>query len=340
MRFGLFSRKVLVLDLGSAHTVLATHPPPALLRVPTQVALVQPARSRGGAESPRVLAVGEAAAEAEAPPGGVVRLVRPLERGRVRDPFAMGQLLSALLARLPRGPLPGIGPARAVGLLVPAQLDPNHGARLQALLADVGLSRVRFIEAPFAAARACGLELERPRGHMIMNLGAGTTQLAVFSMGGLVAWELLEFGGLDLDQAILNYVEVRYSAALRPADATRLKHDLGSVYPKARPEGLDVPATSVRTRRETRMHLDDNEIREVLVDACEPLVMAISRTFERVPPELAADVARDGILMVGGGALLAGLPALLGERLGLAFLVADHPADVTARGALELMLEG
>jgi rod shape-determining protein MreB len=204
---------------------------------------------------------------------------------------------------------------------------------------EAGLSRMVALSTPLAAARGCGLALDAPRGHMLIEIGAGKTTLAVLSLGGLVACQTVPFGGLDLDRAILNDVERRLHVALTAETATGIKHRYGSVYPRDRPETIEAHGLDSRTGRERRVLLDDNQLRELLVDGCEPLVLAIQRTFEQVPPELAGDIARQGVLLLGGGALLQGLPEFLGERTGVDYRVVDAPAERSREGARALLHE-
>ncbi|MBI4082151.1 MAG: rod shape-determining protein [Candidatus Lambdaproteobacteria bacterium] len=337
MSFGFWYPVHLVIDFGSAHTVVVADDHRAPLRDRTRVALLQPGRTGAPPALPEVLAIGEETAQLPPREAKYARIVVPIERGRISDGYALVQLLRALLRRLRAGRFAALQRLGAAGLLLPPGLTPEEQERFRAVLLEAGLSRLVPLAAPLAAARGCGLALDEPRGHMLIEIGAGKTILAVLSLGGLVACHTLPFGGLDLDQAILNDVERRLHVALTAETATWIKHRYGSVYPRERPETIEAHGVDPRTNRERRVLLDDNQLRELLVDGCEPLVLAIQRTFEQVPPELAGDIARQGILLLGGGALLQGLPEYLGERTGVHYRVVDSPAERTRQGALVLL---
>jgi rod shape-determining protein MreB len=157
--------------------------------------------------------------------------------------------------------------------------------------------------------------------------------VVVFTLGSRVAWHWCPQGGRDLDEAIMAHVEHRHRLRLHPGTAEAIKLALGSVYPRARPETLEIPGFDTATGVEKKVTLDDNELRDLLIDGCEPLVMAIHQSFDGVPPELAADISQGEITLVGGGALLSGLPLFLAERTGLRFRVADDPINAAIRGA-------
>ena len=298
----------------------------AIVRVPTLIALAPepslPSAAKAGSGARK------AAKE--------MRIVAPVLHGRVTDEFAMEVLLRDLLTRA-SGRL-SLHLLRHVGsLIVSASLPDFERARLTALLVDVGLSRVRMLDSLLAAARGSRLPYHRPQGQVVLDLGGGKLDFAVLSMGGLVNWSRQEFGGKELDEAISAYVQSRYDVILSPKAAEEIKLQIGSVYPQAKPETMEISGALRRSGVAKKIVLNDSEIRDVLVDSCEPLVMGIQRGFQAVPPELAGDITRNGITLVGGGALLKGLSEFLRERTGLACFIPPDPINAVVRGARSLL---
>lgn len=330
MNLNLKLRRELILDIGSSHTVVAARRGAPPLRVPTRVVLAE--EVVGGAPA--------AATRSRAPVPARNRrqgtVVFPVKRGKVVHVFAMEQLLKALVAKA-AGRFRVLPLRNQGGLLVPPHLPAEEKARLRALLVDVGFSTVRMVEAPLAAAVGCALPLDLPQGTAVMDFGGGTFSLAVLSMGDIVAWSQEPFGGKDLDRAITDYIGARYNAVITADAAEEIKLAIGTVFPPEKPLTLMVRALERRTDIPKQLRLEDNEIRDVLVDACEPIMQGVRRAFAAVPPELAGDVARNGITMVGGGAVLAGLPAFLHERTGLDFKLAADPFNAALAGARTLL---
>ncbi len=327
MNFGQKLRRELVVDIGSSHTVVASNRKPFLLRVPSRIGIAN--GGPGGAPG------------AASPAGGGThpKLVFPVERGRVTDPFAMEELLKGLLKQA--SGRWGFLALRTTGaLLVPPRLEEAETSSLRALLVDVGFGRPLMIEAPFAAVRGCGLSLSRPEGQMVMDFGGGKVYFAVFSLGGLAAWWQDDFGSRDLDVAIAAYISRRYGKTVSLATAEEIKLAVGSVFPTEKPQAVRVAAVETRSGDPAKLSLEDNEIRDVLVDRCEKLILAFQRGFEAVAPELAGDIARNGVTLVGGGAALRGLPAFLRERTGLEFRLAADPFNAAVLGAQHMIHSG
>ncbi len=332
-------RRELVFDIGSSNSVVASNREPFLVRVPSRVSRAPAIHgtAQKGHASP-----GASTAGAEFPkskPQNEDLVLEPVRHGRVVDDFGAEQLLKELL-RKSRGRWNLLALRSVGGILVPPLLEKEETARMRAMLVDVGFSRIYLIEAPFAAAKACGLSLAPAEGQMLMDFGGGKVSFALFSLGGLAAWWEEGFGGQELDRAIAAYVARRYKHRISLKAAEEVKLRIGSVFPKTRPENCEVIAVDQRTEVGKKLVLEDNEIRDVLVDACERLIIAFQRGFESVPPELAGDVARNGITLVGGGGLLEGLPEFLKERTGLDFRLAADPVTGAVRAGGHLLRTG
>lgn len=326
-------KRELVVDIGSSHTVIASGRSSNMHRVPTQATVAVPPSEREGEPG---------SAEAPSNPAeskNKTKTVQPVQRGKVVDVYAMELVLKRAMARaVSRWAYLGL---RHVGaLLAKPDLPGEEISRLRAILVDVGFSRMHIIPAPFAAVRGSGMEINRPEGRMLVDLGGGKARFSVFTMGELAAWWQADFGGQDLDAAIVQYMADRYrrSISLRTAEEIKLK--IGSVYPMDRPQTLEVTAYDPRSGEGKRLPLSDSEIRDVLIDACETLLMDFQSGFEDVAPELAGDIARYGVALVGGCSLLRGLPEFLGERTGLVFTPGPDPINANVRGAQNLLMSG
>lgn len=338
MIFGAVFNQTCSFDPGSSHVVLATGSTRAVLREPAVVALtprrVGGSRRGRGVSTYRVQAVGGDALETLPDEDQGARLVYPIDHGHIVDSDALEPVLRKLIDRAPLNPLRKALFGVRLTLLAALHLDERERLRYEDVLRDFGFNRIQVLPAPVAAAYGAGVETGLSRGQMLIDIGGGQTTVVVFSLGSIAAWHWCPVGGRNLDEAIAAHLEQRYRLRVSPAGAETIKLALGSVYPRARPEALDIAGQDLVAGVEKKVTLDDNELRDVLIDACEPLVMAIHQSFDGVPPELAADIAQGEIVLVGGAALLAGLPEFLAERTGLRFRVADDPINAAIRGAL------
>jgi len=336
--FGDIFNQIFSIDIGSSHVVLATEAGDLVWREPCLIALAprkQP-KSRGGRSGPppqyRLQAIGR---DASLPPPGEengVRLVYPIDHARIADLDALELVLRKVIGQAQLSPLRRALFGQRMTLLSAMHLEERERLRQADLLRDFGFSRIQPLEVPVAAARGAGLDTGASRGQMLIDIGGGQVTVVAFTLGSIVAWTWSPVGGRALDEAIVHYVAQRYRLHLHPTVAQAIKHRLGSVYPRARPETLDIAGRDTVNGVEKKVTLDDNELRDVLIDGCEPLVMTIHRSFDGVPPELAADISQGAITLVGGGALLSGLPEFLAERTGLHFRVADDPINAAIRG--------
>jgi len=332
-------RRDFLVDIGSSHVVLASHFHQQVLREPALVAHVVDAGARGGSGGRRIMAVGAAALE-QPPTGRATWTVEPMvQRGTIVHDDALVVLLQQLRRRL-RGPWVwrGLLPLVAAAVLPPQQ-DETARARLRAVMQELGWRRFLGISAPLAAVRGCGLDTTAPRGRLLVDLGGGRTSVSLLSMAQLVSHTTLAVGGQDLDAAISRYAAERFGVVMDVHAARQVKHAIGTVFPPPAPLQLPYQGMDVRGHVEKRIVIDDNELRDVLVDALEPLVMGLQAVLGQLPPEMAADVLEDGAVLVGGGAALGGLPAYLQERTSIRFTVAPEAINATIHGAQALLRE-
>lgn len=327
----------LTLDPGSVHLTLASRSHGLLHREVSRIALFAP-RVTAGSGYTQVFGYGaELATRRIRRPG--VRIVSPVERGRLADPPALHLLVEQVLKRLHFSTGLSFASTLRMAVIVPAWLSDVERTRFQDFAQDLGGGKPLLVESPLAAAEGLGLEIGANRGRMLVDVGGGQTAITLLSLGGFAASGWAPFGGEDVTQALRKYVARRWQTDLNWAAAEQVKQVLGSVYPRPQMQNLTVTGMDIRAGFEKKIIVDDNELRDVLIDACEPLVMAIQRTLGEMPAEFAGDLEADGVVLYGGGALLYGLADFLAERIGLPFRLAEDPINVTIRGAQALLLK-
>ena len=334
LNLALFSGRGLILDLGSTHVVLSSRHRDLVLR--------QRNRVRLPGNAPAGKAVSKRARSGRPdhnpfPASPKPELISPVRHGRVANSEAMDSLLEGLLHEARGGHWLSWIIKGTTGLVTPPILDDEERLRLEDLAHRHGLTSTRLIDLGQALAGGCGIDPQRPRGQMVIDIGGGKTFIAVYSLGGIVAWHWADVGGEILDQGLADYVERRYQIQLPPEEAERVKIELGSVYPQERPQRTDALGVQTRSGLPQKITLDDSEVRDVLVDGCERLVLAIHHGFKKVPPEMTSDIALDGVILCGGGALLRGLPDFITERTGLPVRLAPDPINASIRGGAGLM---
>ena len=330
-------RKDLTLDPGSVHTTLLSRSHGIAHRDLTRIALFAP-RVTAGSGYTQVLGYGRDLAGRKIRRPGV-RIVAPVEHGLLADPQALHLLVETLLRQLDFQPGFSFAATTRIAVVLPAQLNERDFARFQEFADDLGGSKPLLLEAPYAAAAGLGIDISANRGRLLVDIGGGKTYAALFSLGGLATYGWAPFGGEDVTAAVMRFVSQRRQIGLPWLAAEKIKHGIGSVYPREQLQSLTVSGPDVRTGFEKKAIVDDNELRDVLIDACEPLVMAIQRTLSGIPAELAGDLEAEGAVLYGGGALLYGLADFLTERIGLPFRIAEDPINVTIRGAQALLLK-
>jgi rod shape-determining protein MreB len=208
--------------------------------------------------------------------------------------------------------------------------------------AGAGAREVYLVEEPMAAAIGANMPVDEARGSMVLDIGGGTSEVAVLSLNGIVYSASVRIGGDRFDEAIINYVRRNYGILIGEATAERIKHEIGTAFPGTEVRELEVKGRNLAQGVPRSFTLNSNEILEALQEPLSGIVGAVKTALEQTPPELGADVAERGIVLTGGGALLRNIDRLLMEETGLPVVIADDPLTCVARGggrALELMDE-
>ena len=314
------------IDLGTAMILIYIKGKGVVMREPSVVAIDQ--------NTNKILAVGsEAKRMLGRTPGNVVA-VRPLQSGVIAN-YTMTE---AMIRHFLKKVLSGINKflRHRVMIGVPSgSTDVERRAVLEAAL-EVGAKEAYLIEEPMAAAIGAGLAIEEPRGNMIVDVGGGTSDIAVISLGGLVVAESLRLGGDAMDEAIIRYVRKKYNLEIGSQTAEALKISIGNCCKIS--DGNDKTRTMIVKGRDVvlglprQVELTTDDVREAIEDIVASIIRSIRRVLELTPAELSADIIDRGIALTGGGALLQGLPELIYEQTGINTYVADSPLECVALG--------
>jgi len=334
--FGMFSND-LSIDLGTANTLIYVRGQGIVLNEPSVVAIRQD-RGPGGPKS--IAAVGiEAKLMLGRTPANITA-IRPLKDGVIADFTITEKMLQHFIHKVHEARF--FKPSPRVLICVPCGSTQVERRAIRESAAGAGAREVYLIEEPMAAAIGAGMPVDEARGSMVLDIGGGTSEVAVISLNGIVYSSSVRIGGDRFDDAIINYVRRNYGTLIGEATAERIKHEIGSAYPGKEIMELEVKGRNLSQGIPRSFTLNSNEILEALQEPLAGIVGAVKTALEQTPPELGADVAERGIVLTGGGALLRDLDKLLMEETGLPVVVADDPLTCVARGggrALELFDE-
>jgi len=334
--FGMFSND-LSIDLGTANTLIYVRGQGIVLNEPSVVAIRQD-RGPGGPKS--IAAVGTEAKLMLGRTPGNITAIRPLKDGVIADFTITEKMLQHFIHKVHEARF--FKPSPRVLICVPCGSTQVERRAIRESAAGAGAREVYLIEEPMAAAIGAGMPVDEARGSMVLDIGGGTSEVAVISLNGIVYSSSVRIGGDRFDDAIINYVRRNYGTLIGEATAERIKHAIGSAYPGNEVVELEVKGRNLSQGIPRSFTLNSNEILEALQEPLAGIVGAVKTALEQTPPELGADVAERGIVLTGGGALLRDIDKLLMEETGLPVVVADDPLTCVARGggrALELFDE-
>jgi len=333
---GLFSND-LSIDLGTANTLIYAREKGIVLNEPSVVAIRQD-RSRGGNKS--VAAVGHAAKRMLGRTPENITAIRPMKDGVIADFTVTEKMLQYFINKVHEAKI--FRPSPRVLICVPCGATSVERRAIKESAAGAGAREVYLIEEPMAAAIGAGLPVDEAQGSMVLDIGGGTSEVAIISLNGIVYSASVRIGGDKFDEAIINYVRRSYGTLIGEATAERIKKKIGSAYPMDEVLELEVKGRNLAEGIPRSFTLNSNEILEALSEPLAGIVDAVKKALEQTPPELGADVAERGIVLTGGGALLRDLDRLIEEQTGLPVIVAEDPLTCVARGggrALELIDE-
>ena len=306
--------------LGTANTLVYMRGKGIIIREPSVVAVDKKLQC--------VRYVGQEAKDVIGRTPGSIVAVRPLKDGVIAD-FDM---TSSMLEQFIKKALRGRGKARVI-ICIPSGVTEVERRAVKEAAQNAGAKRVSIIEEPMAAAIGAGLPVAEPVGSMIVDIGGGTSEVAIISLGGIVTARSVRVAGDEFDSAIINYIKKKYNLLIGERTAENIKMGIGSAYKTGDTEPvMDIKGRNLLNGLPENITVTSEEIREAISEPLSHVIDAIKTTLEKTPPELAADIIESGIMLAGGGALLRGLDQLIHEETGMPVKIAERPLDCVADG--------
>lgn len=328
---GLFSSD-LSIDLGTANTLIYVRDRGIVLNEPSVVAI----RQHNGQKS--VAAVGTDAKRMLGRTPGNITAIRPLKDGVIADFHVTEKMLQHFIHKAHQNSF--IVPSPRVLVCVPCKSTQVERKAIKESALGAGAREVYLIEEPMTAAIGAGLPVDEASGSMVVDIGGGTTEIAIISLNGVVYSESVRVGGDKFDEAIVTYVRRNYGSLIGDGTAEKIKQEIGCAFPSKEMTEIDVRGRNLAEGVPRSFTLNSAEILEALQEPLSTIVDAVKSALEQSPPELASDIAESGLVLTGGGGLLRDLDRLISEETGLPVIVASDPLTCVARGggkAMEMM---
>ncbi|MFH1790624.1 MAG: rod shape-determining protein [Candidatus Omnitrophota bacterium] len=324
---GLFSNDIGI-DLGTSSTLVYSKNQGIVLCEPSVVAIQ--------AGTSKVLAVGEEAKRMLGRTPGNIVAIRPMKSGVIAD-FEITEAMLRYFIKKVHNSRRMVRPRMVIA--IPSGITEVEKRAVKDSALHAGAREVYMIEEPVAAAIGVGLPIQEPSGNMIIDIGGGTTEMAVISLAGIVFAKSIRVAGDDMDDAITNYLKKTYNLMIGERTAEEIKIKIGSAYPLDEEMTLEVRGRDLVAGLPKMITVSSEEIREALTEPITQIVEAVRITLERTPPELSADLIEKGLILAGGGALLRGLDKIVAEETGLPVHVADDPLTAVALGTGKALSE-
>src|ERR1700694_658196 len=293
-------------------------------------------RQEGGPNGKKtILAVGKEAKQMLGKVPGNIEAIRPMKDGVIAD-FNITEQMIKHFIRMAHEPRM-FAPSPRIVICVPCGSTQVERRAIKEAAHSAGASKVELIEEPMAAAIGAGLPVEEATGSMVVDIGGGTTEVGVISLGGIVYAGSVRVGGDKFDEAIINYIRRNYGMLIGETTAEEIKKEIGSAFPGSEVREKEVKGRNLAEGIPRSFTISSNEILEALTEPLNSIVSAVKSALEQTPPELGADIAEKGMVLTGGGALLRDLDRLLMEETGLPVIVADDPLTCVVRGSGEAL---
>ena len=318
----LFSQDIGI-DLGTANTIVFVKDKGIVIREPSVVAI------NVSGKPARVVAVGTQAKEMIGRTPGSITAMRPLRDGVIADFDVTTEMLKKFIEKAMGGSF--FAKARVV-ICIPSGVTEVERRNVHDVAIEAGARYVSLIEEPMAAAIGAGLPVSEAIGSMVVDIGGGTSEVAVISLGGVVTVNSCRIAGDDLDEAIISYIKKKYNLLIGERTAEDIKIKIGSACEYEGEGKMEVKGRNLVDGLPMNLTVTSEEIREALADPVNQILEAIKATLEKTPPELASDIIDHGIMLTGGGSLLRGLDKLIAAETGMPVNIADNPLDCVADG--------
>ncbi|MDP4093341.1 MAG: rod shape-determining protein [Bacillota bacterium] len=324
---GLFAKDIGI-DLGTANTLVHVKGKGIVVREPSVVAINK--------NTNEVLAVGDSAKNMIGRTPGNIIAIRPMKDGVIAD-FDITQ--SMLKYFIKQAMSFGVLSKPRVVICVPSGVTEVEKRAVEEATLSAGAKEAYLIEEPMAAAIGANLPVDEPSGSMVVDIGGGTSEVAVISLGGIVTSKSLRVAGDELDESIVHYVKKEYNLMIGERTAEEIKMAIGAAYPKPKEESMEVRGRDLITGLPRNISITSSEIVEALKEPVNAIVDSIKYTLEKTPPELASDIMDRGIMLTGGGALLSGLDILIKQETGMPVSIAEKPLDCVVLGSGKVLDE-
>ncbi len=318
--FNLLSNDIGI-DLGTANTLVYVRNQGIVLNEPSVVAIEK--------SSGKVLAIGSAAKEMMGRTPGTIAAIRPLKDGVIADFDIAEKLIADFIRRVVRNKF--LMKPRVI-ISVPSGITEVEKRAVRDSAENAGAREVYLLQEPMAAAIGVGLPVEQPTGSMVIDIGGGTSEIAVIALNGIVDVTSIRVAGDELSDAIIMYLKKNYNLAIGELTAEEIKITIGSAFPLEKELSMDIRGRDLVAGVPKTLKLSSVQVREALSETIDIIVEAVRQALERTPPELASDILERGIILTGGGALLRGLDKRLRQETNLPVNVADDPLTCVARG--------
>ena len=318
------------IDLGTVNTLVAVKGKGVIIREPSVVAIHKKTR--------QVLAIGTEAKRMIGRTPGTIEAVRPLRNGVISDFDTTEAMLRHFIQKIHQQPsrIPKIPRPRVV-IGIPSGVTEVERRAVQDAAISAGAREAYLIEEPMADAIGSNMKIEDPEGNFVVDIGGGTTEIAVISLGGMVINRSLRIAGDEMDEDIINYMRTRYGMLIGERTAEDVKIEIGSAYPLPKEKETVVRGREIATGLPKSIRISSVEIREALSNTINQIISNIQEVLEETPPELLSDILERGIILTGGGALIRGLDKRLSEETKMPVWVAEDPLTTVVRGCLKLL---
>lgn len=318
----MFGMKDIGIDLGTANILIYVKGKGIVIQEPSVVAL--------DTKTGKVLSVGEEARKMIGKTPGTIKAIRPLRKGVISDYTATEKMLKYFISKAIGKKSIFFKPRIAV--CVPSGVTEVEKRAVKEAVKQVGARAVAIIEEPIAAAIGAGIDIAKAKGSMVIDIGGGTTDVAVISLGGVVISKSIKVAGDNFDNAIVRYMRKKHNMLIGDKSAEILKKGVGSAFEKESEISMEIKGRNLVSGLPKRMEITSKEMREALSDPLDNIIEAVHYVLEKTPPELSSDISDRGIIMTGGGSLLNGLDKLIESRTGIKVIRAEDTMSCVAYG--------